>query len=81
MTNLKIALGFIGGIAAGFVVATLVSPEKGSVLRGKIAESVNGLGECIRESLLDLIGESTVQDAETAEERTAIPPVGPHAMG
>jgi gas vesicle protein len=81
MTNIKFALGFIGGIAAGFIAATLVSPEKGSVLRERIADSVNGLGECIKDSLLEMIGETTTEEPTIAIQESTVSPVGPHAMG
>lgn len=81
MANIKFALGFLGGVAAGFIAATLVSPEKGSVLRGRLADSVNGLGECIRDSLLEMIGETTGPDNSIDIKEHELHPVGPRAMG
>ncbi|MDE3250390.1 MAG: YtxH domain-containing protein [Bacteroidota bacterium] len=81
MSDIKFALGFIGGIAAGFIAATLVSPEKGSVLRGKIADSVTEFGECIKDSLLEMIGETAGSDNSDDMQKNSLPPVGPHAMG
>ncbi len=46
----KVVLALIAGLAAGAALGILFAPEKGTETRDKLSESLNNLGETIKET-------------------------------
>jgi len=46
----KVVLALIAGLAAGAALGILFAPEKGTETRNKLSESLNNLGETIKET-------------------------------
>ena len=47
--NTKTAIALLAGVAAGAALGLLFAPEKGSETRDKLSESLNNLGDSIKE--------------------------------
>ena len=54
MTANKLFVAILAGVAAGFVIGTLVAPEKGSELRKKISDAAGSWAE----KLVDIFASS-----------------------
>ncbi|MFD0795099.1 YtxH domain-containing protein [Mucilaginibacter litoreus] len=48
--NTKVVVALLAGIAAGAALGILFAPDKGSDTRDKLSESLNNLGDSIKET-------------------------------
>ena len=55
MTGTKTILGFIAGVSIGAIAGILLSPEKGSDTRQRIADKTIDFGNSIKDCFTDLI--------------------------
>jgi len=55
MTGTKTILGFIAGVSIGVIAGILLSPEKGSDTRQRIADKTIDFGNSIKDCVTDLI--------------------------
>jgi gas vesicle protein len=53
--NSKTVIALLAGLAAGAALGLLFAPEKGSDTRDKLSESLNNLGDSIREKAAEEI--------------------------
>jgi len=56
-SNLKFAIGFIVGMAAGIVVSLLLSPQSGEETRKVLKEKVDDVGDKVRDIAEDVSGQ------------------------
>lgn len=55
--ELKFAVGFIVGMAAGIVVSLLLAPQSGEETRRVLKEKVDDVGDAIRDVVEDVSGQ------------------------
>ena len=59
MSNGKVVLGVLAGIAAGAILGILFAPDKGCETRKKIAKKGNDVADELKNKVSDLITELT----------------------
>ena len=59
MSNGKVVLGVLAGIAAGAILGILFAPDKGCETRKKIAKNCNDVADDLKSKVGDLITELT----------------------
>ena len=59
MSNGKVVLGVLAGIAAGAILGILFAPDKGCETRKKIAKKSNDVADDLKNKVNDLITELT----------------------
>jgi gas vesicle protein len=70
MSNGKVVLGVLAGIAAGAILGILFAPDKGCETRKKIAKKGNDVADDLKNKVTDLIAdltdkfESAIQEAK-----------------
>ena len=55
MKNKNVAIALIAGVSIGAVAALLLSPDKGSATRKKIAEKFMDLGSSMKDYLMGMV--------------------------
>ena len=55
MSNSKVLIGLLAGLAAGAALGMLFAPEKGSETRDRLSQSLKDLGDTIKERAADEI--------------------------
>jgi gas vesicle protein len=63
--NNRLLIAILTGVAAGFIVGTLVAPEKGSELRKKISDAAGNIAD----KLIDMFartGENLLSNSDTS---------------
>lgn len=71
--NTQVAIALIAGLAAGAVISILLAPEKGSTLRGGIAEKAKDFGTGIRDSYSSLRNRVFGEDEQHPEVAPEVP--------
>jgi len=59
MSNGKIVLGVIAGIAAGTLLGVLIAPDKGSETRRKIRQQGDDLVEGVKDGMTSMVDDVT----------------------
>jgi len=59
MSNGKIVLGVIAGIAAGTLLGVLIAPDKGSETRRKIRQKGDDLVEGVKDGMTSMVDDVT----------------------
>jgi len=68
--NNKLLIAILAGAATGFIIGTLVAPEKGAELRKKISDAAGNLAD----KLIDLFARSSENLLEPSVGDTSVSP-------